>query len=286
MSTFALITDATSDLGADMVKELDIRVIPMEVAIGDRTFMHYPDGREMPMREFYEMIRQGAPATTAQINVHTYIEAFEGCLSQGLDVYYMAFSSALSGSCNNSLMAAEELRQKYPDRKIIIASTGEGLLVYLAAQERLAGKDIEQTSGRMIELRRSLEHFFTVDDLNHLKRGGRVSPTVALAGTLLGIKPVLYVSDHGTLEQYGKVRGRAKALEDMAKKVGELIYEPENQIVFLSHGDCIDDAKIVEQMINERVAPKGIVLNYIGPVVGAHSGPGTIAVFFLSKPVS
>ena len=288
MSDFVLITDATADLAQKMLDEMDIHVIPMEVVVGEMTFLHYPDGRNLGFSEFYDSLRKQQLASTVQINVQTYMDIFEEFLKDGKDVLYIAFSSALSGSFNSSLIAMNELRQSYPERKLycvdsLCASTGEGFLVYHAALERDKGKTIDEVKNWAEESRLKINHWFTVDDLNHLKRGGRVSPTVAFAGTLLGIKPLLHVNEEGHLLPVSKVRGRAKALEGLVEKFEQTAINPEEQVVFISHGDCLEDALIIEKHIRERVAVKDVVLNYIGPVIGAHSGPGTVAIFFFAN---
>jgi DegV family protein with EDD domain len=213
-------------------------------------------------------------------------DIFEGILKRGNDVLYIGFSSALSGSYNAGTMVAESLRDAYPERKIVTidslsASMGEGLLVYHVAEQRRSGKSIDEVSEWLIANRLHLCHWFTVDDLFHLKRGGRISAATALVGTVLGVKPVLHVDDEGKLVAVGKVRGRRRSLEALVDEMEKTCANPTEQVVFISHGDCIEDAQYVERLVRERLNVKDVQINYVDPVIGAHSGPGTVALFFL-----
>ena len=185
-------------------------------------------------------------------------------------------------------MAAKELREEYKDRKIYIidslaASMGEGLLVYHAVMKKREGLSIDELKDWLIENRNKLCHWFTVDDLHHLKRGGRVSSAAAVMGSMLGIKPVLHVDDEGHLIPVEKVRGRRKSLDRLVDHMEDSCIDPHNQVIFISHGDCIDDVNYIKDQINKRLKPKDIVVNYVGPVIGSHSGPGTMAIFFIGK---
>ncbi len=283
---YAVITDSTADLSPELVRELDVEIIPLQFVIDDHTYLNYPDGRELSEKAFYQMLRQQKTATTVQVNASRFVEFFEPILQQGRDILYIAFSSGLSGTYHSSLMAREELQEKYPERRIYIcdslaASMGEGLLVYHAVMEKRKGKDISEVYQWVEDHKKNLCHWFTVDDLYHLKRGGRVSSATALVGTMLGIKPVLHVDDEGHLVNVDKVRGRRQSLQAMAEKMRQTCTHPENQMVFISHGDCLEDAQALADMVRERMQVKDIVIHYIGPVIGAHSGPGTVALFFL-----
>ena len=250
-------------------------------------YKNYPDGRELGFQAFYDRVRAGAQPKTNQINAATYMEVAAPYLDKGQDVLILAFSSALSGTYQSSVLAVEELREKYPDRQIytvdtLSASMGEGLLIYHAAKKREEGLSVSELAHWVEENRLRLCHWFTVDDLNHLKRGGRVSSAAALFGTILGIKPVLHVDDAGRLIPREKVRGRRSSLEALAKHMRETIDPAEGeQTIFISHGDCEQDVKYLIDLIREQVPVKEIKVGYIGPVIGAHSGPGTVAVFYL-----
>lgn len=283
---YAVITDSTADLSPELVRELDVAIIPLQFVIDDHTYLNYPDGRELSEKAFYQMLRQQKTATTVQVNASRFVEFFEPILQQGRDILYIAFSSGLSGTYHSSLMAREELQEKYPERRIYIcdslaASMGEGLLVYHAVMEKRKGKDISEVYQWVEDHKKNLCHWFTVDDLHHLKRGGRVSSATALLGTMLGIKPVLHVDDEGHLINVDKVRGRRQSLQAMVEKMCQTCIDPENQMIFISHGDCLEDAQALADMVRERMQVKDIVIHYIGPVIGAHSGPGTVALFFL-----
>ena len=288
MSDFKIITDSTTDLTPELVEELDVHVIPMEFVFGDEVYHNYPDAREMSSPEFFRRLKNGEIAKTNQINTVTFLETFEPYLQEGKDVLYIGFSSALSGTFTRALEAIEELKKAYPERKILAADTlaysmGEGLLVYNAVQKKREGATMEELKTWVEENRNKLAHWFTVDDLNHLKRGGRVSGAAAFFGTMLGIKPVLHVDDEGHLIPMEKVRGRRQSLDALVSHMVKTVEHPERQVIFISHGDALNDAKYVVQKIREKFQVKDIYIHSIGPVIGAHSGPGTIALFFLAK---
>ena len=289
MSDFVILTDSSADLDAEMVRSLDVQVLPLSFTIGGRTYRNFPDNREMDPHVFYERLRQGEVATTAAVNVAEYVDALEPLLRAGRDVLILAFSSGLSATYNSSLIAVEELREKYPQRKLytvdtLCASLGQGLLVYLAAQQRDQGKPIEEVRDWAEIHKYNLCHQFTVDDLHFLKRGGRISATTAVVGSMLQIKPVLHVDDEGHLINIAKARGRRASLKALVDKMEQTAIDPGEQTVFISHGDCLEDARLVEQMVKERFGVKEVCINYVGPVIGAHSGPGTLALFFMGNP--
>lgn len=288
MNPYKIITDSNTDLSPELIEQLGIYVIPMTFTMGNKLYHNYPDERDISNKEFYQLLREGQTAKTDQINSVTFQETFEPFLKEGLDLIYLAFSSGLSGTYNGARLTVEELKSKYPDRKILVvdtlaASMGEGLLVYHAAQLQKQGASIEGVAKWVEENRNRLAHWFTVDDLNHLKRGGRVSGAAALFGTMLGIKPVLHVDDEGHLIPMEKVRGRRQSLDALVKHMAAAVENPQDQVVFISHGDCLEDAEYVAQQVREKFKVQDIAIHYIGPVIGSHSGPGTVALFFLGK---
>ena len=286
MSEYVLITDSSADLSQEMVQELGVTVLPLSFTIQGKTYRNYPDNREMDLPLFYDMLRAGELATTSAVNVAEYTQAVEPILQEGKDVLILAFSSGLSSTYQASVLAAGELREKYPDRKIytvdtLCASLGQGLLVYLAAQEQRKGKSIEEVRDWAEETKLHLCHQFTVDDLHFLKRGGRISATTAVVGSMLQIKPVLHVDNEGRLINIGKARGRQASLKALVDKMEKTVTEEGKKTVFISHGDCRKDAVAVADMVRERFGTQDVRINYVGPVIGAHSGPGTLALFYL-----
>lgn len=286
MQTYVIMTDSTTDITKDMVDELELVIMPLQVTIDGESYYNYLDERGLDIKKFYGLIRAGKIATTNQVNVGAFSESFEEILKSGKDILYIAFSSGLSGTYNSAKIAAGELSGKYPERKIIIidslsASMGEGLLVYYAAVKKREGMSIDEVANWVEKNKLHLCHWFTVDDLFHLKNGGRVSATAAVFGTMLNIKPVLHVDDEGHLIPVKKVRGRKQSLEALVEKMQETCIDPENNVVFISHGDCQEDAELVASLIKSKMNVKDIKINTIGPVIGSHAGPGTIALFFM-----
>ena len=286
MSDYVIVTDSSADLPADLVRELEVEVLPLSFTIHGKTYRNYPDGREMDLWSFYQMLRAGEMATTSAVNVADYTDLLEPILQAGKDVLVLAFSSGLSTTYQSSVIAVEELREKYPSRKIftvdtLSASMGQGLLVWLAVQEKRKGASIEAVRDWVEANKLHLCHWFTVDDLHFLKRGGRVSAATAVVGSMLSIKPVLHVDDDGHLINMAKARGRGASLNALVDHMEQTAIDPAGQTVFLSHGDCLEDAEKVAQEVKRRLGGKEVVLNDIGPVIGAHAGPGTVALFFL-----
>ncbi len=286
MSEFVLLTDSSADLSQELVEETGVTVLPLSFTIQGRTYHDYPDNREMNPALFYDMLRAGELASTAAVNVGEYVEAIEPLLQAGKDVLILAFSSGLSATYQSSVLAVEELSGKYPERKIytvdtLCASLGQGLLVYLAAQEQKKGKSIEEVRDWTEEHKLSLCHQFTVDDLHFLKRGGRISATTAVVGSMLQIKPVLHVDNEGRLVSVGKARGRHASLKALVDRMEKTVTQEGRKTVFISHGDCRKDAVTVAEMVKERFGTQDVRINYVGPVIGAHSGPGTLALFYL-----
>ena len=286
MSQFVIVTDSSADLSHEMVQTLGVEVLPLAFTMEGKTYYNYTDNRDMAPKEFYRRLAAGAVATTNAVNVGQAIEGIEPLLQAGRDVLVLAFSSGLSATFQSSKLAVEELSEKYPERKLytvdtLCASLGQGLLVWYAAQERKKGRTIEEVRDWAEANKLSLCHQFTVDDLHFLKRGGRISATTAVVGSMLQIKPVLHVDDEGHLINIGKARGRQSSLKALVDKMEKTVTEAGKQTVFISHGDCLEDAEAVAQMVRERFGTQDIRINYVGPVIGAHSGPGTLALFYL-----
>lgn len=286
MSDFVILTDSATDFSAKMVRESGVSVIPLSVTVQGRTYLDDPIHRELDPVLFYDMLRAGELATTASLNVASYTDAAEPILQQGRDILILAFSSGLSATYNSSVIAVEELREQYPDRSIytvdtLCASLGQGLLVWLAAQEQKKGRSIEEVRDWVEEHKLHLCHQFTVNDLHFLKRGGRVTATTAVVGSMLHIKPVLHVDNEGHLINVGKARGRNASLKALVDRMEQTVTEEGKQTVFISHGDCLDDAEAVAAMVRERFGTQDIRISDVGPVIGAHSGPGTLALFYL-----
>ncbi len=288
MPNYVIITDSTTDLPADLIKELDILVLPLSFTIDGNTYEDYSDGRDLPLKDFYNKVRAGKMSVTSQINPEDFIKAFEPILKNGNDILYIAFSSGLSGTYQSANIAADKLKELYPERKIAIvdslcASMGEGLFVYYAVMKKREGMNINELEKWLNDNKLKFCHWFTVDDLHHLRRGGRVSAATAILGSMLSIKPVLHVDDEGHLILMGKSRGRRKSLDCLVSKFEEIAIDPKNQIVFISHGDCEDDANYVANEIKKKFNVKNVIISMIGPVIGSHSGPGTIALFFVGN---
>ena len=254
--------------------------------VGDKEYYSYVKGEVTDIKKFYTMMRAGQKITTSHINRDVCTGLFESLLGSGKDILYIGFSSGLSGTYQTGHMVLEEMREKYPERKIydvdtLAASLGEGLLVTYAARMREAGRSIEEVYQWLLDNRLNLCHWFTVDDLFFLKRGGRISATTALAGTVLGIKPVMHVDNEGHLVPVAKVRGRKNSLDALVAHMEQTAIEPGHQTVYITHGDCMEDAEYVADLVRKKFGVKEIVINYVDPVIGAHSGPGTVALFFI-----
>ncbi|MEE1003688.1 MAG: DegV family protein [Acutalibacteraceae bacterium] len=286
MNNYVIYTDSACDIAPEILEEWGVRVIPLTFMFQDedKQYSNY----DLSAKDFYGRMREGKVAKTSAINIATFKEEFGKILADGCDLLYIAFSSGLSTTYNSAHLAVEELKEEYPDRKIITvdtlsASAGMGLLVYLTVQKKNEGASIEQAAQFAYNNRLNLCHWFTVDDLVYLKRGGRVSPTVAFVGGLLGIKPIMHMDNDGKLINMFKARGRKAAIQAIADKYGELSITPNKGTVFISHGDCIDDAKALADIVKKTYGVEVKIFADIGPVIGAHSGPGTLALFFLGK---
>ena len=288
MAEYRIITDSTTDLAPEMIRELGVQVAPLCYVMDGSTYHNIPGGGEMSDQAFYQKLREGTMPTTTQINSEEFVALFTPVLEAGEDILYIAFSSGLSGTCQSAHLAARELKDRFPERRVevfdsLCASMGEGLLVYHAATRKNQGATMDEVLAWLKENVLHLCHWFTVDDLNHLKRGGRVSTATALVGTMLGIKPVLHVDDEGHLIPMEKVRGRRASLDALVKHMAETAINPAEQTIFISHGDCQADCDYVADQIRQKLGTKNIVTNFIGPVIGAHSGPGTVALFFVGE---
>ena len=281
---FKIVTDSACDLSAEMIEALDLGIAALSVELDGRA---YAEG-EMTPKELYDHLRGGKLPKTSAVNPELWADAMRPALEQGQDVLTLVFSSALSATCQNAFIAAEELRGEFPDRKLIVidslcAAIGLGLLVHTAAKLRDAGKSIEETAAWIEEHKLNVCHWVTVEDLMHLKRGGRVSAATAVVGTMLNIKPIIRVDDNGRLESLAKCRGRKAALNYLLDRMAES-FDPEiDDTVFIGHGDCMEDAKYLEQKVRERFGVQNVHINYIGAVVGAHTGPGVAVLFFYGK---
>jgi DegV family protein with EDD domain len=288
MSNYVIITDSSCDLPDSLVKELELEVLPLSFIMDGKTYRNYSDNREMSPKDFYNKEREGIMATTNAVNVGEATEAIEAVLKQGKDVLVLGFSSGLSTTFNSFQIAAEELAEQYPDRKVyavdtLCASLGQGMLVYQAAKLRQAGKSIEEVRDWTEQNKLRQCHWFTVNDLFFLKKGGRVSAATAVVGTMLQIKPVMHVDNEGHLIKVDTARGRKASLNALVDKVGELGEDPAEQTMFISNSDCAEDAQYVADEIKKRYGTKEIIINSIGPVIGAHTGPGCVALFFMGK---
>lgn len=288
MNDYVIVTDSSADLTEEWVRELEVQVIPLTFIMDGKSYLNYPDNREMAPDEFYAKLAAGGSATTNAVNVGQAYEAIEPLLQEGKDVLILAFSSGLSTTCNSLQIAASELAEKYPDRKVfavdtLSASLGQGMLVYNACQQKKAGKTIEEVRDWVEENKLHQCHWFTVNDLFFLKRGGRVSAATAVVGTMLSIKPVLHMDDEGHLINMSKARGRKSSLLALVDKVEELGIDPAEQTMFISHSACPEDARFVADEVKRRYGTKEIRISNIGPVIGAHTGPGCVALFFIGK---
>lgn len=289
--SFEMVTDSCCNLTEEMIDQYGLHVLPLTfMADGDDTvYQSYLKGQKTDLSRFYKMMRDGKVFRTSLPNLGDTETLFRSLLDAGRDILYLGFSSGLSGTYEATELLAKQLREEYPDRKIytvdtLAASGGEGLLVWHACQHAEAGEDIDAVRDWVEDNKLNLAHWFTVDDLMFLWRGGRVSKTSAWAGTLLNIKPVLHVDDEGHLIPMEKVRGRKKSLQGLLKHMEETGTQPiSEQMVFINHGDCLDEANWLADQIREKLGVKNIVVNYVDPVIGAHSGPGTMALFFLAS---
>ena len=287
MRDFVLMTDNMADLPDSYLKENEVEEMSLSYMLDGIT---YSKENSLPYPEFYDKMRKGSMPTTSQVNPEEAKEKFLEVLEKGHDIVHIAFSSGLSGSCNSTRIAAAEIMEEHPEYKVCVvdslcASLGQGLLVHKAVQLKKQGKGMEEILDWLENNKLHLCHVFTVDDLNHLYRGGRVSRTAAFLGTLANIKPMLHVDNEGRLIPLSKVRGRKKSINTLVSMMEERIgsYREENDEIFISHGDCLEDAEYLKKLIEEKFGIQSFLIDYVGPTIGAHSGPGTLALFFMGE---
>ena len=278
---YVLITDSACDILPEKLAEWHVQMIPLAFLFTD-TGKEQKDHEE-PIKEFYNAMRNGRVAKTSCVNEDAFVGIFTPILEAGQDILYLAFSSGLSATCENGKKVADSLTKKYPDRKIrvvdsLAASAGEGLFVYLGVKNRDAGMTLDENADALEADKLHICHWFTVDDLVYLKRGGRVSAAAAVLGGALNIKPVLHVDNEGRLIKMTQVHGRKKSIRKMAEELGKRIL-PDTP-VFISHGDCIEDAEMLRDILKNEYGRDVDLITYVGSVIGAHSGPGTLALFF------
>lgn len=286
--SYKIVTDSCANLTDEQIKEYGVEIISLKYRIGDKEYDSYIKGRPTDHAETYKLLREKAMITTTLASREDCDKVIPAILEGGEDVLIIAFSSGLSGTCQNIRLAAEDYKELYPDRKIIVvdslcASLGEGMLVHYCAKLQKEGKTIEEVALWAEENKGSICHIFTIEDLFFLKRGGRLSGAGAVVGTLIGIKPMLHTADDGKLYVTGKVRGRKASMDALVNSLEEQGKDIDGQDIFIVHGDCEDDALYVGNEIKKKYGIKNIVYNMIDPVIAAHAGPGTLAVFFLGN---
>lgn len=284
--SYKIVTDSSANLPLDIINKYDVDIISLAFYVKGQEYFSYIKGREVDLKPFYTMMRNKELATTSLVSRRECYNVFKKILDQGYDLIYIGFSSGLSGSFHVGASILEELRESYPDRKImhidsLAAEMGQGLLVYHALKQQESGCTIDEVYHWQMQNRLHLCHWFTVEDLLFLKRGGRLSAAAAVFGTILSIKPVMHIDDGGRLVPMAKVRGRKTSLDALVDRMEATAIEPTEQTVFISHGDCLEDAEYVSRQVQERLGVKEIRIGIIEPVIGSHAGPGTIALFFL-----
>ena len=286
MRDYVIMTDSCCDLTDQMARDLELEVLPLTMHMDGQDYPNDLAGTAISNQEFYKRIRAGKLATTSAVNVGQFQDAMRRVLESGRDIVCVCFSSALSTTYQSAVIAAEDLRAEFPEAEIHVvdslsASLGQGLLLYLAVEQKRKGLTAAELAKWVEDNRLTVCHWFTVDDLNFLKRGGRVSATTALLGTMLSIKPIMHTSDEGKLVPVSKARGRKAAIAALLDKIEALGIHPEKQTMFICHADCEEDAKAVAQTIQDRFGTPTVHINYIGPVIGSHTGPNTMGLFFV-----
>lgn len=285
--SYMIVSDATLDLPLDLVEKHNIAVVPMAFTLDEKEILHYPDERNMSTEEFYEALKQGKKSVTSQINPANYVEFFTPLLEKGEDILYICFTSGLSGTYQSALIAKGMLEEDFPERTIhvvdsLCASAGQGYFVYLAALKKEEGLSLEELTDWVIANRNRVAHWFTVDDLFHLQRGGRLSFAEAMLGSALKIKPIISVDDEGKLYVENKVRGNKKSVEYMIAQINDTMDDKEHT-VFIAHGDAKERALDLKEKLLERTKAENIRITKIGPIIGTHTGPGMLAVLFMKK---
>ncbi|MBO5231863.1 MAG: DegV family protein [Clostridia bacterium] len=284
--SYTIVTDSSCNLTSKMIEDYGLEIISLKYFAGEQAFESYTKGGDPDFKAFYNMARKKEPLSTTLASPELCETTFDRILAAGSDLIYIGFSSGLSGTYQVAHNVLEELKEKYPERKIydvdsLAASLGQGLLVHYAVNKKNEGATIEELYDWLMEHRLNLCHWFTVDDLFYLKRGGRVSGAAAVMGTVLSIKPVMHVDDNGKLIPKAKVIGRKRAIEALVDKMKETAINPSEQTIFISHGDCIEDAEYLSSLVKETFGVKEVFIHYVEPVIGCHSGPGTLALFFM-----
>ncbi len=285
MKKYVIFSDSTADLPIEYIEEHEIVNIPLYYNMGG---VLYGGDIDLSVKDFYDRMRGGEMPTTTASNPAYILSKYREYIAKGYDILHISFSSALSGSCNNAFVTARELSDSNPEAKVIVidslsASLGEGLMVYKAVELKEKGKTIDEVVQYIEDNKLHFCHQFTVEDLNHLYRGGRVSKATAVLGTMISIKPILHVDDEGRLVPIGKVRGRKKSLVTLVDNMEKAMNGYDNDVVMISHGDSIEDANYVASLIKERFGIENIIINPVSPTIGTHSGPGTIALFFMGE---
>ena len=285
MRDYVITVNSTVDLPKEWLKERHVPVVPLRYTIDGTT---YTDMEGLSAKEFFAKLREGKMSVTSQVNPEEAAEALEPYVKEGKDILHLGFSSGLSGTLNSMRIGAQMLEEKYPGSKVIVIDTlcaclGEGLLLYYALKEKAKGKTIEEVAQWVEDNKLHICHNVTVDDLNHLHRGGRVSKTTAVIGTLVQIKPIIHMDNAGKLQVIGKERGRKKSLNKIVDMAAVQSRGWENDIVMITHGDCIEDAEYVAKLVREKMGIDNILINNIGTVIGSHTGPGVVAVFCMGN---
>ncbi|MBR2474581.1 MAG: DegV family protein [Clostridia bacterium] len=286
MNDYVILTDSASDITDVQSKEWNTPIISMSYLLDNKLFVNNPDHSEFPIPEFYKTLKAGAKVSTSAINIGDFVDFFTPFLNEGKDILYVCFSSGLSATYQNAINASKELSESFPERRVEIvdslcASFGQGMLVYLCSQKKKEGATLDEVIAYAEEIKHNICHEFTVDDLGQLKRGGRISAVAAIFGSVLQIKPMLFVDKNGKLAAYDKVRSRNSSIRKMTEMaLGEARADSP---IFVSHGDCDDDVNTVVSIIKEARPDQEVIINYIGPVIGAHSGHKTIAVYCIGQ---
>ena len=286
MNKYVIITDSSCDLPQSKYDAHGIDYVPLTVNLDGTDYINYADWREIEPKAFYDELRAAKPAKTTAANTDQFKAVMTPHLEAGEDILYVGFTTGLSGTFNAGRLAADELMEQYPGRKIICvdtlcASLGQGLIVDMAAEKKASGATIEECAKYVVDNKMSVAHWFTVDDLFYLHRGGRVSKTTAIVGSALGIKPVMHVDDEGKLVKVDVARGRKNSIKRLLDRMRASQISLDR--VYISHGDCQEEAEMLMDMVTKEFEVKETLINHIGPVIGAHSGPGTMALFFLAK---
>lgn len=286
--SYKIITDSCANLTDSQIEEYGVEILSLKYYIGDTAYESYIKGEKIDYSNVYRILREKGKITTSLANRDDCDKAILPVLEAGEDALILAFSSGLSGTCQNIINSAEDYREMFPDRKIIVvdtlaASMGEGLLVHYAVELQKQGKTMEEVAQWVEDNKLKLCHTFTLDDLFFLKRGGRLSGTSAIVGSLMNIKPLMHVANDGKLYVTGKARGRKAAMNHLIDSVGEKGVDLENQVIFLVHGDCEDEARVIGEEVKKRYNVKDVIYNCLDPVIVSHSGPGTLAIFFLGN---